>query len=585
VFSVHVWPLNQAFQADRHLRPLYSLGGISLERRSSANGSDNGGKQAVSQIIRLPVGEVLDGDGPIVVVGPNGGGKTRQTRQMTFPGPVEFINALRNTRVAPELPAMGTDTARQHFDRQKNQSRSMHWELEADFDQMLTQMLAEQSTSAMDFQRSYRADPLNVTLSEPTPLMRLEDLWAQVYPGRELRWREFKPVVISQTSGSRIEYTANQMSDGEKAVLYVAGRVFTAAPGVLVVDEPETHLHSLLAVTVWNALEEARPDIRFVYITHDLTFALSRRNAQYVLANPLSGLRRIDLNQELPSDVTEEILGSASLSFYASRIVFCEGESTSLDSDFYNSWFSGPDTVVRAVGNCYRVIRCVDALAHGGIASALTVVGIIDGDFYPDEFKSSLSAAITVLQVHEVESLFCLPEVVAAVCSYVSRPFDENCYRNALAARVSDAQRHQIIIERWKRRMEPNLEGLVSNISKRDKPVDDLINDLPTIFDHQRWSFSPEAFLREERTRVESAIPSGSIGDILSIAPGKQFLHPAAIQAGMTVEAYSKLIISALRDESGDLQPLSQRLEIALSDYLPARPASVAGNPLTESMI
>ena len=543
------------------------------------------GYLVASQLIRLPAGGVLDGDGPIVVVGPNGSGKTRQTRQMQFPGSVEFINALRNTRVAPELPAMGTDTARQHFNNQKNQSRNQHWELETDFDQMLTQMLAEQSTSAMDFQRSYRADPLNATLSEPTPLMRLEDLWGQIYPGRELRWREFKPVVISQTSGSSIEYTANQMSDGEKAVLYVAGRVLTAAAGVLVIDEPETHLHSLLAVRVWNALEDARPDIRFVYVTHDLTFALSRRNAQYVLANPLSGLRSIDFYQDLPPDVTEAILGSASLSFYASRIVFCEGESTSLDSDLYNSWFSGPDTVVRAVGSCHRVVRCVDALASGGIVSGLTAIGIIDGDFYPAEFKSSLSAAINVLRVHEVESLLCLPAVVAAVSSYVSRPFDDGQYRTAVAGRVSDSQRHQIIIERWKKRMEPNLEGLVSNVSKRDKPVDDLINDLPEIFDHQRWSFSPEDLLREERARVESAFQSGSIDDILLIAPGKQFLPVAAMQAGMTVGAYSKLIFSALQDKSGDLNSLSQRLDAALSSYLPARHALVAGVPLVGSII
>jgi hypothetical protein len=367
------------------------------------------------------------------------------------------------------------------------------------------------------------------------------------------------------------------MSDGEKAVLYLTGRVFTAAAGVLVVDEPETHLHSMLAVKVWNALEDARPDLRFVYVTHDLTFALSRRNARYILASPLTGLRSIDIDQTLPADVTEALLGSASLSFYASRVVFCEGESASFDSDLYSSWFSGPDTVVRAVGSCHRVIRCVDALTNGGVTSGLTALGIIDGDFHSDEFKSSLSSAITVLRVHEVGSLLCIPEVVSAVCAHVSRSFDEDQYLAALADRVNDTQRHQLIIERWKRRMEPNLEGLVSNVSKRRKPVDELINDLPEIFDHKKWNFSPEGFLREERARVESAIPSGSIDDILSIAPGKQFLPVAAMQAGMTTDAYSKLMTSALRDESGDLQSLSRKLTIALSAYLPLQYTGVTG--------
>jgi hypothetical protein len=537
---------------------------------------DHGGQASVSRTVVLPGGVALEGDGPIVVVGPNGSGKTRQTRQMQFQGPVEFINALRNTRVAPELPPMGTDTARQQFTNQKNQSRSKHWEIEADFDPMLSQMLAQQSTSAMEFQRKYRVDPLSVSLPAPTPLTRLEDLWAEVYPGRELHWREFKPVVVNRSTGALAEYSANQMSDGEKAVLYLAGRVFTAEAGVLVIDEPETHLHSLLATQVWNTLEAARPDIRFVYVTHDLTFALSRRNGHYVLANPLTGLRSLDIDQSLPSDVTEALLGSASLSFYASRVVFCEGESASLDSELYEAWFSGPDTVVRAVGSCHRVIRCVDALTNGGVTSGLTAIGIIDGDFHPEEYKFSLSPGITTLRVHEVESLLCIPEVVSTVCAYVSRPFDQSQYRAALVGAVNDKQRHQLIIERWKRRMEPNLEGLVSNVSKRNKPVDELIDDLPGIFDHERWSFSPEDFLRQERSRVESAIPSGPIGDILSIAPGKQFLPIAAMQAGMTVEAYSKLITSALRDKSGDLRSLSEKLESALASHLPVRYTGVA---------
>ena len=112
------------------------------------------------------------------------------------------------------------------------------------------------------------------------------------------------------------------MSDGEKAALYLAGRVFSSDPGVLVVDEPETHLHALLAVRLWNALEDARPDIRFVYVTHDLTFALSRHKARFVLASPTEGLRTLDVSAELPDDVAEALLGSASLSFYASRVVF-----------------------------------------------------------------------------------------------------------------------------------------------------------------------------------------------------------------------------------------------------------------------
>jgi energy-coupling factor transporter ATP-binding protein EcfA2 len=530
--------------------------------------------------LTLPGGETLDGMEPTVVIGPNGSGKTRQTRQIQCVVPIEFINALRNTRVAPELPAVGVDTARNNYVSQKNSTRVNHWELAGEFDYMLSQMLAQQSMAAIEFTRRYQADPENPGHPEETPLSRVETLWGQVFPGRELHWRDWKPLIRNRSTGTEVEYSGNQMSDGEKAALYLAGRVFSAEAGVLVVDEPETHFHSLLAVRLWDALEAARPDVRFVYVTHDLTFALSRREPRFVLASPTDGLRTVDLQAELPPDVTEALLGSASLSFYASRVIFCEGDTTSRDSQLYACWFSGADTVLRPVHDCQRVMRCVDAVGHSGIANALTAVGIIDGDYHPEAFRAALPAGVTMLEVHEVESLFCLPAVVAAVCTHLGQTLDEATYRSALANTVSADQRHQLIIERWKRRIEPHLQGLVSGVSARKSSVAELIADLPQVFDHTAWDFSPQGFLEEERTRVEAAIPSGPLTEILRIVPGKQLLPVAARHTGLAIDAYVKLICDALRPPAGDLAALGTALEAALSPYLPPRQVSPARGPV-----
>lgn len=527
--------------------------------------------------VSLPGGEVLSGQTPIVVIGPNGSGKTRQTRQLATSAPMEFVNALRNTRVSPELPAMGLDSARNNFNSQKNQSRNAHWELETDFDFMLSQLLAQKSMAAIEFMRRFEQDSSTVGSPPMTPLTQVERLWGEVFPGRELHWRDWKPLITNDATGSPVEYTGNQMSDGEKAALYLAGRVFSADPGLMVVDEPETHLHSLLAVKLWNTLEAARPDIRFIYVTHDLTFALSRRDAQFVLASPTAGLRKIELEPTLPADVTEALLGSASLSFYASRVVFCEGDMTSLDNKLYSAWFAGADTVVRPVDSCHRVIRCTDALTSSGVASALEVVGIVDGDYLPDAYKAALSSSITVLKVHEVESLMCIPDVVKSVCDHVAQPFDEAKYRQEIVNSVSDSQRHQLIIERWKRRIEPRLEGLVAGVGKRNKPVNELIGDLPDIFDHLKWDFSPEGFLREEKDRVEAAVPGGSIPDLLAIVPGKQILPIAARTAGMQIDTYIKLTTDSLGGRAPSSAALGAKLENAFSGYLPARYAPVKG--------
>ncbi|MER6284447.1 AAA family ATPase [Streptomyces sviceus] len=533
--------------------------------------------------LTLSDGTRIDGTDPVVVLGPNGSGKTRQARTLQAAAPIEFINALRNTRVAPELQAMGVLTARNNFNSQRQQAASAHWELASEFDSMLAQLLAQQSMVAIEFTQKYRQHGTEAGQPEETPLTQVEDTWKKVFPGRELVWRDWKPTVISTTAGPSVEYSGNQMSDGEKAALFLTGRVFSADPGILVVDEPETHFHSMLAVKLWDALEAARPDIRFVYVTHDLTFALSRRKARFVLASPTGGLRAIDVDSSVPRDVAEALLGSASLSFYASRVIFCEGETSAYDDLLYGAWFNGRDTVVRPVGSCQMVLRCCDALRKSGIANALEAVGIIDRDYNPDAFINGVPNGIHVLDVHEVESLFCLPEVVKAVCSQTAVPFDEAAYLKSLVDSVDTSQRHSIVVQRWKARIEPSLAGVIAQVSTRQSDLAALVADMPNIFDHTRWSFSPQDLLEEEKQRVEAVIPNGSAADFLMIAPGKQLLHLAARTAGMDKKRYVDLIIKALGDadvsSEASLVNLGTALEAAFKDHLPPRRASQLVSP------
>ena len=525
--------------------------------------------------ILLPDGTALEGDAPIVVIGPNGSGKSRKVREITSSAPIEFINALRNTRVAPQIPAMGFDDARNNFNNQRNQARGQHWEQSSEFDSMLSRLLAENALSAMDFVRQFRADPGQVGSPEDTALSRVEAIWGKVFPGREILWKDWKPMIASTISGNPVEYSGNFMSDGEKAALFLAGRVFSSEPGILVIDEPETHLHSLLAVRLWNLLEAARPDIRFVYATHDLTFALSRYDARYIIASPTGGLRSVDVAADLPKDVAEAILGSASLSFYASRIVFTEGEHGGLDDSLYSAWFNGHDTVVRPVGNCHTVQRCCEALEKSGISQGLTALGIIDGDHFPAAFHGSQQPYVHSLKVHEVESLFSLPGVVGAVAAHLSRSsWNEADYRDRLASSVSTTQRHAIIIARWKARIEPSLLGVVAEVGKSKEDLDSLTKRIPTIFDYKQWKFSPQDYLEEEKKFVESVIPGGSSVDILKVAPGKPLLAEATQSVGMNIKDFTRLVANALAvsdNSDSSLSSLGKQIEKTLEPWLPSR--------------
>ena len=70
---------------------------------------------------------------------------------------------------------------------------------------MLSQLLAQQSMAAIDFVQKFRGDP-STSLPEDTPLTRVEQLWSEVFPGRELRWRDWKPLVVNDSTGPPVEY-------------------------------------------------------------------------------------------------------------------------------------------------------------------------------------------------------------------------------------------------------------------------------------------------------------------------------------------------------------------------------------------
>jgi hypothetical protein len=310
--------------------------------------------------------------------------------------------------------------------------------------------------------------------------------------------------------------------------------------------------------------------VRFVYVTHDLNFALSRRNATYVLASPTAGLRSIDLASSVPEDVAEALIGSASLSFYASRVVFCEGEETSLDGELYRAWFNGPDTVVRSVGGCERVLRCVDALRNSGITTSLSASGILDRDNHASAFLDSLPAGVHVLPVHEIESMYSLPAVVKAICEHNAKEFVESDYVTLIRSSVSADQAEQIVIDRWKARIEPHLGALVSGVD-RTTSIASVSLQIPTLFDPATWAFNPVQFLTEEQQRVTTALQSNDPMELLRIIPGKQILAIAARAADSSYSAYIRLVTKSLAGLDPALKELGDKVASALSPHLPSR--------------
>lgn len=188
--------------------------------------------------------------------------------------------------------------------------------------------------------------------------------------------------------------------------------------GVIVIDEPELHLHKSIQNQLWSAIEKLRSDCVFVYLTHDIDFASAQSGATCVWLKSFDGASWewdvVASDENLPDDLLLEVLGSRK------PVVFVEGRNSSYDASLYREIL--PDFLVVPRGSCSDVIMSVKAFKANSQFHHLHIYGVIDRDRRCDEEVAALEReSVFVLSVAEVENLFCVPEVIAIASGMLSR--------------------------------------------------------------------------------------------------------------------------------------------------------------------
>ena len=326
----------------------------------------------------------IDGNNPLVILGPNGSGKTRYGLKVAGWNTAEIIAALRNIALGQNVAMHSLSHATRELENQKNQYKNSPWNISSEINILFSKLMIEDSASAITFRDNHKMSGVE---PDVTKLMIIQKCWHELFPGRTLQFSGYTPKVKSTYSqdNSPAEYFAQSMSDGERVALYLAGRVLDAKAGVILIDEPEVHFHSRLAIQFWDKLESIRPDCRFVYITHDLHFAISRDTKNYFIVRPGIPPELVDVGEGIPSDITQEILSAASLSLFADRIIFCEGTESSYDQKLFRAYFNRRKDSVIPVGSCKEVVKCTTAFRNRTILSGVRAIGIVDRDYWPDE--------------------------------------------------------------------------------------------------------------------------------------------------------------------------------------------------------
>ncbi|HKU76882.1 MAG TPA: AAA family ATPase [Pyrinomonadaceae bacterium] len=513
----------------------------------------------------------------IVILGPNGSGKTKLAQQIALSNQVTAISAQRRTWIDDNLPVQEEQQLLNNVRNVQNTWQQNSWQPTEEINYVLSTLVQDHTNLLTKMNEQAISEGKPVEPLTDTKLMKLQAVWKKLFPTRKLEIGGFFPKVKRLDAATdSAPYSLRQMSDGERTVLYMAARVLTAEHRVIVVDEPELHMHSRLAVQFWDEAEKLRKDCAFIYVTHDLNFTLSRRRATVLVARPDSSTEAVSVD-DLPATVAAEVLGAATLPFYAMRIFFYEGEQgKGLASALFSTWFSDSQTFSMPCGDRDSVCAAVSGLKKVGVA-ATEITGLIDRDFYPDAVNNSVTTGVTVLPLHEIESVFCDERVVEAVAEHLGKnPGDVwaeflHQVRKEFRAKTFNG----LVARRVRSRIGDLLDGVFNNADIVDELELTAKNhsanlnrlDLPT---------KTLSMFDEEARRVSNALLESG-GEMLAILPGKHLLSILAKVFGFKTSDFTELVLRSLdkaEDKPNPLLTLGTKVEAALVTYLPQRHSS-----------
>ena len=373
-----------------------------------------------------------------VIIGANGSGKTR------FGVWIEFSSRARDLvhRIAAQkslsIPDYfstsslnaATNLLRYGYhkenlnDEQTIQYKNGHkWQskpntaLQNDYDKLLTFLFTEDYQKSTKYRQQCKTAELRETPPE-THLDIIKRIWESVLPHRELITDKVGKIEARPKSGGN-SYHGAEMSDGERVIFYLIGQCLAAKEkGIIIIDEPELHLHKALQSRLWDAVEAERPDCLFIYLTHDLDFAVTRVNSTKIWLKSYDNDRwdwhLIPENDEIPENLLLEIIGSRK------PILFVEGDKKGLDYLIFSHLFK--DYTVITHGGCADVIYATCSFSQLKNLHGLDCKGIIDRDFRNDkEIKKLKDKAIFCLDFSEIENILLSEDVLKIVGDFLHR--------------------------------------------------------------------------------------------------------------------------------------------------------------------
>ena len=365
--------------------------------------------------------------------------------------------------------------------------------------------------------------------------------------------------VTASNKGSE-PYSIAQLSDGERSIILIASQILNVPLNTLIlIDEPERHLHQSIVSPLLKSLFAIRPDCAFIVSTHavDLPMNYPISNILLVRDCEYTGESKVkwdtvlvESRDEIEEELLRDILGTRQ------KLLFVEGTTNSLDKPFYDLIF--PDVTVIPKGSFKSVENAVMGIRDTNHLHRIDAYGIVDRDGRSDENASQLrKKGIYPLAFYSVESIYYNLEMQKKICKIVagvseteSRIRLKNAEDKALAVIDKNIERlARIIAEHQIRAMIPK------DLSKLSK---DVLYE-PTV----AVSINTGEIMIKELQRLNEYIKKRDFDFIIARYPvGKAPLKHIAEELGFrSRKFYEDAVLSLIKNNQQLLEQIRSRFE------------------------
>lgn len=504
----------------------------------------------------LKTGEIL------FVLGANGSGKSGLISKLfnDYSQDAKRISAHRQTWFVSNTPGLTPH-------RRENLENSIRSQDKKAFSRWREDYAAERAEAAIydlidadtmlareivDLLRDKKSDEAQEKVNSPSPIQSLN----------ELLQLSNLPVKISIEKGRRImasrngsdPYSVAELSDGERNAFLIAAEVLTAGEGtLLLIDEPERHLHrSIIAPLLSLLFEKRKKECTFVVSTHEVMLPVDNPTAHTLLLrsceyeDPQTKSWTGDfLSPEalIDDELKRDILGARQ------KIIFVEGTAaSSLDGPLYSLLF--PQVSVISKDNCRAVEQTVRSLGEAEEMHWLRAWGIVDNDRRSQKDIERLrNLSVFALPYYSVESIYYHPEMIRRVVERKSNLTGEE--PTALFKNVVDGA-----LQKIKERRDHLVLKVVEKLARQD-----VFAQLPTkenIQDNCPVNIQVDvAELRTtEEKKFDALVQARNLEELLRRYPVRESgaLGEIKQRIGLEGKKYASAVQKLLQEDGGALE-------------------------------